>query len=177
MDSANGHVTGEIALKLFKGSVTPVARSSPYALYDRSLAGFGESGGGVLEAASPGFIELFSLQSGWRIGSGNAARGGGYLMYEMIGKAAVKGDRPHGRRSATGASCEWRPASLAAALLGGYFLATATSPRAERSRRCAPAQRELLAAASPPFMPLLALTSRRQTRLRRKFSCVLWSTC
>ena len=63
MESANRYVSGEVALKLFKGSVTPVARSSPYALYDRSLAGFDESGGDFSQAASPGFIELFSLQS------------------------------------------------------------------------------------------------------------------
>jgi argininosuccinate synthase len=63
MLSANEHVTGEVTLRLFKGSVTPVARSSPYALYDRSLAGFGESGGEFSQAASPGFIELFTLQS------------------------------------------------------------------------------------------------------------------
>ena len=63
MDSANEHVTGEVALKLYKGSVRVVSRSSPYALYDRSLAGFGESGGEFSQAASPGFIELFTLQS------------------------------------------------------------------------------------------------------------------
>ncbi len=50
-------------MKLYKGSATPVARSSPYALYDRSLASFGESGGEFSQAASPGFIELFTLQS------------------------------------------------------------------------------------------------------------------
>src|ERR671930_2454390 len=38
MDSVNEFVTGEVALKLYRGSVTPVSRSSPYALYDRSLA-------------------------------------------------------------------------------------------------------------------------------------------
>jgi argininosuccinate synthase len=63
MDSANEHVTGEVTIKLYKGSATPVARSSPFALYDRSLAGFGESGGEFSQAASPGFIELFTLQS------------------------------------------------------------------------------------------------------------------
>jgi argininosuccinate synthase len=63
MESANAYVTGEVTLKLYKGSVTPVSRSSPYALYDRSLAGFGESGGEFSQDASPGFIELFSLQS------------------------------------------------------------------------------------------------------------------
>jgi argininosuccinate synthase len=63
MDSANEMVTGEVTLKLFKGSATPVTRSSPHALYDRSLASFGESGGEFSQAASPGFIELFTLQS------------------------------------------------------------------------------------------------------------------
>jgi argininosuccinate synthase len=63
MDSVNEFVTGEITLRLYKGSVSPVARSSPYALYDRSLASFGESGGEFSQQASPGFIELFTLQS------------------------------------------------------------------------------------------------------------------
>jgi argininosuccinate synthase len=63
MESANEVVTGEVTLKLYKGSVTPVARSSRYALYDRSLASFGESGGEFSQAASPGFIELFTLQT------------------------------------------------------------------------------------------------------------------
>jgi argininosuccinate synthase len=63
MESANRFVTGEVTVRLYKGSVAPAARSSPYALYDRSLAGFAESGGGFSQSASPGFIELFSLQS------------------------------------------------------------------------------------------------------------------
>jgi argininosuccinate synthase len=63
MDSANELVTGEITVRLYKGSATPVARSSPHALYDRSLASFGDSGGEFSQAASPGFIELFTLQS------------------------------------------------------------------------------------------------------------------
>ena len=63
MTSANEHVTGEVSVKLFKGSATVVTRSSPYALYDKALAGFSESGGTFSQGASPGFIELFSLQS------------------------------------------------------------------------------------------------------------------
>jgi argininosuccinate synthase len=63
MDSVNEFVTGEVTVKLYKGSVIPVSRSSPYALYDSSLASFGESGGEFSQQASPGFIELFSLQS------------------------------------------------------------------------------------------------------------------
>ena len=63
MDSVNEFVTGEVTVRLYRGSVTPVTRSSPYALYDRSLASFGESGGEFSQDASPGFIELFTLQS------------------------------------------------------------------------------------------------------------------
>jgi argininosuccinate synthase len=63
MDSVNEYVTGEVAVKLYRGSVTPTRRTSPYALYDRSLASFGESGGDFSQHASPGFIELFTLQS------------------------------------------------------------------------------------------------------------------
>ncbi|HEX2128594.1 MAG TPA: argininosuccinate synthase [Solirubrobacterales bacterium] len=63
MDSANAYVTGEATVKLYKGSATVVARSSPYAVYDQSLASFGESGGEFSQDASPGFIELFTLQS------------------------------------------------------------------------------------------------------------------
>jgi argininosuccinate synthase len=80
MESSNRHVTGSITLKLYKGNVTPAARSSPYALYDESLASFGESGGDFSQQASPGFIELFTLQSrmAHRIRNENrAAREGG----------------------------------------------------------------------------------------------------
>ena len=63
MEAANEMVTGEVTVKLYKGSVSAVARQSPFALYDRSLASFGEAGGGFSQAASPGFIELFTLQT------------------------------------------------------------------------------------------------------------------
>jgi argininosuccinate synthase len=63
MDAVNEQVTGEITVRLYKGGVRPVARRSPNALYDAALAGFGESGGLFSQQASPGFIELWSLQS------------------------------------------------------------------------------------------------------------------
>ena len=46
-----------------------VTRSSPNAVYDASLASFSESGGLFSQTASPGFIELWSLQSrmAWRL--------------------------------------------------------------------------------------------------------------
>ncbi len=69
MDAANSQVTGTIGLKLYKGSARVVTRSSPYAVYDAQLATFAESGGLFSQAASPGFIELWSLQSrlAWRV--------------------------------------------------------------------------------------------------------------
>ena len=63
MESVNEQVTGTITMRLYKGSARPVARSSPNALYDPELAGFGESGGLFSQSASPGFIELWSLQT------------------------------------------------------------------------------------------------------------------
>jgi argininosuccinate synthase len=63
MDRVNQQVTGSIGLKLYKGSARVVERESANAVYDRALASFGESGGLFSQAASPGFIELWSLQS------------------------------------------------------------------------------------------------------------------
>src|SRR5215212_9670421 len=63
MDAVNKQVTGTIGLKLYKGSVRVVTRESPNAVYDASLASFAESGGLFSQTASPGFIELWSLQS------------------------------------------------------------------------------------------------------------------
>jgi argininosuccinate synthase len=63
MDSVNVQVTGTIGVELYKGSARVVTRSSPNAVYDASLASFAKSGGLFSQAASPGFIELWSLQS------------------------------------------------------------------------------------------------------------------
>jgi argininosuccinate synthase len=69
MDRVNEQVTGTIGLKLYKGHARVVTRSSPNAVYDAGLASFAESGGLFSQTASPGFIELFSLQSrmAWRL--------------------------------------------------------------------------------------------------------------
>ncbi len=69
MDAANEQVTGTIGLKLYKGSVRVITRESENAVYDPQLATFSESGGLFSQAASPGFIELFTLQSrmAWRL--------------------------------------------------------------------------------------------------------------
>ena len=75
MEAVNVQVTGTIGLKLYKGSARVVTRSSPNAVYDADLASFAESGGLFSQAASPGFIELWSLQS--RMAHRVRQRGGG----------------------------------------------------------------------------------------------------
>jgi argininosuccinate synthase len=72
MEAANATVTGKIGVKLFKGSARVVTRESPYAIYDAQLASFSQSGGLFSQEASPGFIELWSLQSrmAWRVRHG-----------------------------------------------------------------------------------------------------------
>jgi argininosuccinate synthase len=79
MEAANARVTGTIGVKLYKGTARVVTRSSPYAVYDAQLAGFAESGGLFSQAASPGFIELWSLQSrlAWQVRHGGGAGGSG----------------------------------------------------------------------------------------------------
>jgi argininosuccinate synthase len=69
MESVNEQVTGTIGVRLYKGNARVVTRSSPNAVYDQALASFGESGGLFSQTASPGFIELWSLQSrmAWRL--------------------------------------------------------------------------------------------------------------
>jgi argininosuccinate synthase len=69
MDTVNERVTGTIGVRLYKGSARVVTRSSPNAVYDPHLATFAESGGLFSQAAAPGFIELWSLQSrmAWRM--------------------------------------------------------------------------------------------------------------
>jgi argininosuccinate synthase len=69
MNAANAQVTGTIGIKLYKGSARVVTRESPNAVYDAQLATFAESGGLFSQDASPGFIELWSLQSrmAWRV--------------------------------------------------------------------------------------------------------------
>jgi len=72
MESANQLVTGTVGVRLYKGTARVVTRSSPHAIYDAALATFAESGGLFSQAAAPGFIELWSLQSrmAWRVRHG-----------------------------------------------------------------------------------------------------------
>ena len=69
LNQVNRQVSGTITMRLFKGSVRVVRRESPNAVYDKALASFAESRSLFSEHASPGFIELWSLQSrmAWRL--------------------------------------------------------------------------------------------------------------
>lgn len=62
MEKSNEKVEGEITVRLYKGSAVVSQRTSPNGLYDQSLATF-EADPSFSQNASPGFIELFSLQS------------------------------------------------------------------------------------------------------------------
>ena len=90
MDAVNAQVSGTIGLKLYKGSVRVVTRSSPNAVYDADLASFAESGGLFSQTASPGFIELWSLQSRMAHRIRQRDEGGRGLMYNKLGKAALR---------------------------------------------------------------------------------------
>ena len=89
MDAVNAQVTGEIGLRLYKGSVRVVTRSSPNAVYDAQLASFAESGGLFSQNASPGIHR--ALVAAVADGTPDPQRGeGGGMMYDTLGKAAVR---------------------------------------------------------------------------------------
>ena len=62
MESMNQDVSGKVELKLYKGSVQIIGRESENALYDHDLASY-EEGETFNQEASPGFIQLHSLQT------------------------------------------------------------------------------------------------------------------
>ena len=68
-DEVNARVSGTVGVQLYKGCAQVVTRESENAVYDARLASFAESGGLFSQSSSPGFIELFSLQSrlAWRL--------------------------------------------------------------------------------------------------------------
>jgi argininosuccinate synthase len=60
IDKTQEKVTGEVNLKLFKGNAKPVGRSSPFSLYDLSLATY-DIDTTFDQTSSVGFIELWGL--------------------------------------------------------------------------------------------------------------------
>ncbi len=61
IDASQEHVTGTVRLKLYKGGVHCVGRSSPWSLYSKALVGFDEAGG-YNQADAEGFIKLNALR-------------------------------------------------------------------------------------------------------------------
>ena len=61
VDSMDETVTGEVRLKLYKGSVTPAGAKSPYSLYNEEIASFGDSKELYSHKDAEGFINLFGL--------------------------------------------------------------------------------------------------------------------
>jgi len=61
MDSIQENVSGRVRLKLYKGQVYPLGRTSEYSLYDSGLASF-EQGGGYDQSDAEGFIRLQGLR-------------------------------------------------------------------------------------------------------------------
>jgi len=72
------HVTGDVRLKLFKGSATVVGRKSPSQLYQLSLATYGR-GDAFDQKAAAGFIKL------WGLGVRTAAQVQGRLPERELG--------------------------------------------------------------------------------------------
>jgi argininosuccinate synthase len=61
IDASQEQVTGAVRLKLYKGGVHCVGRSSPWSLYSKALVGFDEAGG-YNQADAEGFIKLNALR-------------------------------------------------------------------------------------------------------------------
>jgi argininosuccinate synthase len=62
VDRTQEHVTGEVRLKLYRGSAQVAGRTSPYSLYDERFVTFGEDDVYDQQDAA-GFIRLFGLSS------------------------------------------------------------------------------------------------------------------
>ncbi len=62
IDKSQENVTGQVKLKLFKGGLQVVGRSSPMSLYDKNLANYNIKTS-FNQSYSKGFIELWGLQT------------------------------------------------------------------------------------------------------------------
>jgi argininosuccinate synthase len=62
IDKSQEHVAGEVRLKLYKGNVILVGRSSPYSLYDQDLVTFEEGAVAYDHNDAAGFIKLNALR-------------------------------------------------------------------------------------------------------------------
>jgi argininosuccinate synthase len=62
IDKSQGPVTGQVRIKLYKGNVTVIGRSSPHSLYDEDLVTFEEGKVAYDHRDASGFIKLNALR-------------------------------------------------------------------------------------------------------------------
>lgn len=62
IDKSQEFVTGNVRVKLYKGTITVVGRTSQYSLFDEAIATFEEDGGAYDHKDAEGFIKLNALR-------------------------------------------------------------------------------------------------------------------
>lgn len=62
IDLSQKHVTGQVRIKLYKGNVTVIGRTSPWSLYDQDLVTFEEGAVAYDHRDAAGFIKLNALR-------------------------------------------------------------------------------------------------------------------
>jgi argininosuccinate synthase len=62
IDKSQEKVSGQVRLKLYKGNVTVIGRTSPYSLYDQELVTFEEGKVAYDHRDAAGFIKLNALR-------------------------------------------------------------------------------------------------------------------
>jgi argininosuccinate synthase len=62
IDKSQEFVTGQVRIKLYKGNVDVVGRSSPYSLYNQDLVTFEEGAVAYDHRDAAGFIKLNALR-------------------------------------------------------------------------------------------------------------------
>jgi len=62
IDASQPFVTGSVKIKLYKGNVTVIGRSSPWSLYDQDLVTFEEGKVAFDHRDATGFIRLNALR-------------------------------------------------------------------------------------------------------------------
>jgi argininosuccinate synthase len=63
LDSANARVTGEVRVRLWKGSYDVVGTRSPQSLFDRDVATYGEAAKAWTGADAAGFSRIYGIPS------------------------------------------------------------------------------------------------------------------
>ena len=150
IEHVNERVTGTIGLKLFKGHARVVTRESPNAVYDAQLATFAESGGLFSQQASPGFIEIWTLQSrmAQRVREGDDGVVSGHAL-QASRHAGVEGRARPSCAASTGRPTCPAPCSRARSCVAGLAWSASCWPSATPTSR-SPTRGAAAAPAGPP---------------------------